>query len=147
MLIVSAALFVTAKALQEFASVSWESIAMAGVSLLGLTLTIAAIGSIITSPVGAAAVLAGAGAMLIMAGALAVLGIALQQIGKGFATLAPIIAGLAPMATDIAMLAASMYALGGAFAFMGIGAMALMPALPVLTLLAGLGTAAAALGS
>ena len=146
MLIVSAALFVTAKALQEFGSVSWESIGMAGVALLGLTAALAAIGAIMMSGVGAVAIIAGAGAMLIMAGALVVLGVAIQQIGKGFAILAPTIAGLAPMATDIAMLAASMYALGGAFAFMGIGAMALMPALPVLTLLAGLGTAAAALG-
>ncbi len=146
MLIVSAALFVTAKALQEFASVSWESIGMAGVSLLGLTVTLAAIGAIMMSGVGAVAIIAGAGAMLIMASALAVLGVAIQGIGKGFAILAPTISALAPMATDIAMLAASVYALGGAFAFMGIGAMALMPALPVLTLLAGLGTAAAALG-
>ena len=146
MLIVSASLFVTTKALQEFASVSWESIGMAGVSLLGLTAALAAIGAIMMSGVGAVAIIAGAGAMLIMASALAVLGVAIQGIGKGFAILAPTISALAPMATDIAMLAGSMYALGGAFAFMGIGAMALMPALPVLTLLAGLGTAAAALG-
>lgn len=146
MLIVSAALFVTAKALQEFASVSWESMGMAGVALLGLTAALAAVGAIMMSGVGAVAIIAGAGAMLIMASALAVLGAAIQGIGKGFAILAPTISALAPMATDIAMLAGSMYALGSAFAFMGIGAMALMPALPVLTLLAGLGTAAAALG-
>ena len=70
LLIISAALFVTAKALQEFGKVSWGDMGKAGVALLGLTLTLAAIGAIMMSGVGALAIIAGAGAMLVMAAAL-----------------------------------------------------------------------------
>jgi hypothetical protein len=75
MLIVSGALLVTAKALQEFGEVEFESIAKAGVALLGLA--------------GIAMLLGKAGTnMIIGAAAIAVLGGALLIAGKGFQTFA-----------------------------------------------------------
>ena len=47
------------------------------------------------------------------------------------------------MASDILALAGAVAALGGAFTIMGIGAMTLIPALPAIAMLAGLGAAAA----
>jgi hypothetical protein len=146
LLIISAALFVTAKALQEFGKVSWGDMGKAGVALLALTLTLAAIGAIMMSGVGALAIIAGAGAMLVMAAALLVLGVAIQAIGKGFDMLAqgfssfvPIITTLAPMASSIFLLAGAFTALGMSMGAMALGALALIPALPVLMTLAAIG--------
>ncbi len=146
LLIIAAALWVTAKALIEFGKVSWGAMAKAGVALLGLVLVLAAIGAIMMSGVGAVAILAGAGAMLIMAAALLVLGVAIQAIGKGFDMLAqglgsflPTIMTLAPMAKAIFVLAGAFTALGWSMAAMALGALALLPALPVLMTLAALG--------
>ena len=146
LLIIAAALWVTAKALIEFGKVSWGAMAKAGVALLGLVLVLAAIGAIMMSGVGAVAILAGAGAMLIMAAALLVLGVAIQAIGKGFDMLAqglgsflPTIMTLAPMAKAIFVLAGAFTALGYSMAAMALGALALLPALPVLMTLAALG--------
>ena len=146
LLIIAAALWVTAKALQEFGKVSWGAMAKAGVALLGLVLVLAAIGAIMMSGVGAVAILAGAGAMLIMAAALLVLGVAIQAIGKGFDMLAqglgsflPTIMTLAPMAKAIFVLAGAFTALGYSMAAMALGALTLLPALPILMTLAALG--------
>ena len=146
LLIIAAALWVTAKALIEFGKVSWGAMAKAGVALLGLVLVLAAIGAIMMSGVGAVAILAGAGAMLIMAAALLVLGVAIQAIGKGFDMLAqglgsflPTIMTLAPMAKAIFVLAGAFTALGYSMAAMALGALALLPALPVLMTLAAIG--------
>ena len=139
LLIISAALFVTAKALQEFAKVSWGDMGKAGVALLGLTLTLAAIGAIMMSGVGALAIIAGAGAMLIMASALLVLGIAIQQISKGMESFVPTIQALAPMSMSILKLAGAFTALGYSMAGMALGALALLPALPVLMALGAIG--------
>ena len=118
----------------------------AGVALLALTLTLAAIGAIMMSGVGALAIIAGAGAMLVMAAALLVLGVAIQAIGKGFDMLAqgfssfvPIITTLAPMASSIFLLAGAFTALGMSMGAMALGALALIPALPVLMTLAAIG--------
>ena len=145
-MIISAALFVTAKALQEFGKVGWGAMAKAGVALLGLVLVLAAIGAIMMSGVGALAIIAGAAAMLIMAAALLVLGIAIQAIGKGFDMLAqglgsflPTIMTLAPMAKAIFVLAGAFTALGYSMAAMALGALTLLPALPILMTLAALG--------
>jgi hypothetical protein len=75
MLVLSSALLVTAKALQEFGEVEWESVAKGGVALLGLA--------------GVAMLLGKAGTnMIIGAAAIAVLGGALLIAGKGFQTFA-----------------------------------------------------------
>ncbi len=139
LLIISAALFVTAKALQEFGKVNWGDMGKAGVALLGLTLTLAAIGAIMMSGVGALAIVAGAGAMLIMAAALLVLGVAIQAISKGMTSLVPVIQTLAPMSEGIFKLAGAFTALGVSMGAMALGALALIPALPVLMTLAAIG--------
>jgi len=139
LLIISAALFVTAKALQEFGKVNWGDMGKAGVALLGLTITLAAIGAIMMSGVGALAIVAGAGAMLIMASALLVLGIAIQQISKGMESFVPTIQTLAPMSEGIFKLAGAFTALGVSMGAMALGALALIPALPVLMTLAAIG--------
>lgn len=146
MLIVSAALFVTAKALQEFGSVEWSSLAKAGVALLGLVIVLAAIGAIMMSGVGAVAILAGAAAMLVIAASLLVLGHAIQAIGTGFGMLAEGISSFTPLLTTLVPLAGGIFILAGAFGALGIGmgalaigALALLPALPVLMALSGIG--------
>lgn len=73
MLIMAAALFVAAKALQEFNSVDWPSVRKAGLALLGLTGALIAIDRV------KGKVLTGAAAMVIMGGALWVVGKALLQ--------------------------------------------------------------------
>jgi len=146
MLIVAAALFVTAKALQEFGSVEWSSLAKAGVALLGLVLVLVAIGALMMSGVGALAIIAGAAAMLIMAAALLVLGHAIQAIGTGFGMLAeglssfsPLMSTLVPLAGGIFILAGAFGALGMGMGMLAIGALALLPALPVLLALGSIG--------
>jgi hypothetical protein len=146
MLIVAAALFVTAKALQEFGSVEWSSLAKAGVALLGLVLVLVAIGALMMSGVGALAIIAGAAAMLIMAAALLVLGYAIQAIGTGFGMLAeglssfsPLMSTLVPLAGGIFILAGAFGALGMGMGMLAIGALALLPALPVLLALGSIG--------
>ena len=146
MLIVSAALFVTAKALQEFTSVEFSDLVKAGVALLGLTLALVAIGALMTSGVGAVAILAGAAAMLVIAAALLVLGHAIQAIGSGFSMLSEGLTSFTPLLTTLVPLASGIFILAGAFGALGmgmgalaIGALALLPALPVLLALAGIG--------
>jgi len=146
MLIVSAALFVTAKALQEFTKVEFSDLVKAGVALLGLTLVLVAIGALMTSGVGAVAILAGAAAMLVIAAALLVLGFAIQAIGSGFSMLSEGISSFTPILTTLVPLASGIFILAGAFGALGIGmgalaigALALLPALPVLLALSGIG--------
>lgn len=71
--IMAGALFLFAKAAQEFANVNWEQMKMAGASLAALTLAVVILGKV------KGQVIAGALAMGIMGGALWVIGNALQQ--------------------------------------------------------------------
>lgn len=89
MLLMASALWVTAKAIQEFKNVDLESLGMAGAALLGLTVAIMALGALITNPLGASAMLVGAASMLIIAGALWVLGKAIASIGTGLEVFIP----------------------------------------------------------
>ena len=73
MLIVAVAMFVMAKALQEFAKVTWTAIAMAGVTLLGLTVVLGILGKL------KGQLVQGAVAMLIMSVALIPFAFALQM--------------------------------------------------------------------
>jgi hypothetical protein len=81
-LIIAAATWVLAKAMQEFNSVTWAAVAIGIVSLLALTAVFVGIGLLMGSGVGATAVLLGAAAMLVIAGSLWVLGKALQGVAK-----------------------------------------------------------------
>lgn len=77
--LIAGAVFILAKAAQEFMKVSWGAMAKAGVALLGLVATVAAVGAVMSSGAGTVLILAGAAAMVVMAGAVALLGVALKQ--------------------------------------------------------------------
>jgi len=102
LVIVAAAVFVFGKAVQEFMNVSWEAVGMAVVSMLALVGAVALLGMIMTSGVGAVAILAGAAAMLVIAASVLVLGYALQAIGKGFEMMANGIGTLMPQLMSVA---------------------------------------------
>ncbi len=132
LLIVAAAVYVFAKAMQEFASVPVSAVLLGIVSLLALVGALALVGSIMMSGVGAVAIIAGAAAMLIIAAAMWVLGKALQEIAKvdpmaliqmGAAILAfgLMVAPLGLLFTPLMLAAVSMIALGGASLILGAG--------------------------
>ena len=102
MVIVAGAVFVFGKAVQEFMKVSWEAVGMAVVSMLALVGAVALLGAIMTSGVGAVAILAGAAAMLVIAASVLVLGHALQAIGTGFEMMASGIGTLMPQLMSVA---------------------------------------------
>jgi hypothetical protein len=104
LVLVAASVFVFAKAAQEFATVSWEDMAKAGVGLLGLVAALAAVGAIMMSGVGAVAILAGAAAIAVMAGGLFILGKALQEIGAGMNLMAPALTVLDSLGSKAAAL-------------------------------------------
>lgn len=90
LLLIAGALFISAKAFQEFADVEWESMAKAGIAILGLTGALALLGTLMMSGIGAAAIFAGIGALTLMAGAVYLVGKALQSVGdssEGIASL------------------------------------------------------------
>ncbi len=72
LLVIAAALWVTAKAVQEFMKVNWEAMAKAGVALLGLAGIAYLLGKVKED------MIKGAAAMLILGVALGVVGLALQ---------------------------------------------------------------------
>jgi hypothetical protein len=89
MLIAAAALYVVAKAVQEFMKVDWNAMGMAGAALAGLTVSVLALGLLITNPLGATAMIAGAAAMVIIGGALYIVAKALQVAGTAIASFGP----------------------------------------------------------
>lgn len=103
--LVAASVYIFAKAAQEFATVSWEDMAKAGVGLLGLVGALAAVGAIMMSGVGAVAILAGAAAIVVMAGGLFILGKALQEIGEGMNLMSPALTVLDSLGSKAAALA------------------------------------------
>ena len=133
MVILAGALYVTAKALQEFADVEWESIAMGGVALLGLAGIAMLLGK--SSP----SMLIGSAALVILAGALWITGDAMQNfqgldwetIGKGLAAVAGLgiigaIAGTAaPLiiagAVALGLMGGALYVIGEAMQAVGKG--------------------------
>ena len=143
LVVVAAAVFVFAKAAQEFGDVSWESVAKAVVGMLALVGALALVGMIISNPAVGAAILIGAAAMLVMAAALFVLGKAIQEIGKGFEIFTPALLELAPMAGQLLLVGASLAVVGaglitlgaaawfasGGLALGAIGLMAMVPGL------------------
>jgi hypothetical protein len=158
MVIVAGAVFVFGKAVQEFMKVSWEAVGMAVVSMLSLVGAVALLGAIMTSGVGAVAILAGAAAMLVIAASVLVLGYALQEIGTGFEMMSTGIGSLMPqlmsVATTIGNLVLLIPAIGLlAYSLMGLSAslMALgvagVLAAPGLMALSAVGTVATGLNS
>lgn len=141
MVIVAAAVFVFGKAVQEFMKVSWKAVGMAVVSMIALVGAVALLGAIMSSGVGAIAIIAGAAAMLIVASAVYVLGKALQEMATGFEQMGAITSQL----VELVMLAPAMVLAAAGFVAMGYGLVALSaglllltPMLPVLMALGGL---------
>jgi hypothetical protein len=154
MVIVAGAVFVFGKAVQEFMKVSWEAVGMAVVSMLALVGAVALLGAIMTSGVGAVAILAGAAAMLVIAASVLVLGHALQAIGTGFEmmstgiqTLMPqlmavatTIGGLVTLIPSIALLAYSIMGLSGSLVALGVAGLVAAPGLMALTAVGAIST-------
>jgi hypothetical protein len=130
MVIVAAAVWVFGKAVQEFMKVSWEAVGMAVVSMLALVAAVALLGLIMSSGVGAIAIIAGAAAMVIVAAAMLVLGIAIQEIAKGFGMMGELTESLTGLITISPMLIPLVYilgSLGAAMAILGIGLLVATP--------------------
>jgi hypothetical protein len=134
LVLVAAAVFVFAKAAQEFMSVSWGAIGKAIVAMLALVGALALIGAIMMSGVGALAILAGAAAMLIMAAALFVLGKAIQEIAKGFELFVPSLLQLAPMAAQLVVIAGSLVVMGYGLMALGLASYVAFPGLMLTSL-------------
>lgn len=130
MVIAAGAVFIFAKATQEFMKVTWSAVGKAVVGLGALVLAVAGVGAVMMSGIGAAAILAGAGAMVVMAGALYVLGKAMQlfndvepaKIGNLGASFISLAGGLAKLSSSI-FTALPAIGILGAIALMGPGLM------------------------
>lgn len=150
LVLIAGAMFILGKALQEFQGIGWETLAVAGVALLGLTLALAGVGAIMSSGIGAVAILAGAAAMIVIAGALYILGKALQEVSIGFQSLnmiQPILTGLISMVGGIFELAGAFTGLAASLGLIAISGIAALPALLGLAAVgAGIGMLAGALG-
>ena len=132
MVIVAGAVFVFGKAVQEFMKVSWEAVGMAVVSMLALVGAVALLGAIMTSGVGAVAILAGAAAMLVIAASVLVLGVALQAIGTGFEMMASGIGTLMPQLMSVATTISGLVLLIPAITLLGYSIMGLSASLMAL---------------
>jgi hypothetical protein len=123
LLIVSAALYVTAKAVTEFGNANWEDLAKAGVALVGLGLAGAAAGLVAPLMLLGAAGFAAMGAALWVIGkAVEVAGPALKTLAEGLTEIGKINgANLIQVATGITSLSASLVAFAAGSAIGGIG--------------------------
>ena len=144
MVVVAGAVFVFGKAVQEFAEVSWSDVGKAVVGMLALVGAVALLGSIMSSGVGAIAIIAGAAAMLIVAAAVYVLGKAIQEMAIGFSMMGEIgnaITELSGLGPAFIMIAAGFAAMGAGLIPFAFGLAAITPFLPTLIALAAMGTA------
>lgn len=135
MVIVAGAVFVFGKAVQEFMKVSWSAVGKAVVSMLALVGSIALLGAIMSSPLGAGAILVGAAAMLVVAGSVYILGKALQEMAVGFEMLGSVgsmISGLVSEVGGILLLTGSLFALAGALTAVGTAGLISIPGLVAL---------------
>ena len=83
MVILAAATWVMAKAMQEFSTgVTWSGVAMGIVSLLALVAAALVLGALMMSGVGAVALIAGAAAIVILAGAMWIMGKAMREFSE-----------------------------------------------------------------
>jgi hypothetical protein len=147
MVIVAGAVFVFGKAVQEFMKVSWTAVGMAVVSMLALTGAVALLGVIMSSGVGAVAIIAGAAAMVIVAAAVYVLGKALQEMATAFDMMLPMTESL----MSLVMIIPGLVALASTFGLLSVGiatmAASLLVLTPVLPALLALGSLAPVVGA
>jgi len=132
LVIVAGAVWVFGKAVQEFMKVSWESVGMAVVSMLALVGAVALLGTLMSSGVGAVAILAGAAAMVVVAGSMYILGKAIQEMAIGFTAMDKIgstITSLVGQIGGITSLSVAFMGLAGSIGALGIASLLAMPAL------------------
>jgi len=140
LVLVAGAVYIFAKAAQEFATVSWEDMAKAGVGLLGLVGALALVGAIMMSGVGALAILAGAAAIVIMAGGLFILGKALQEVGQGMQMMEPalaLVSSIGDKAAGLATVGASLLSIAGGLREIAAAGTGAIPVLDKLNALGG----------
>lgn len=94
LVIMSGALWTTAKAMQEFNSVNFSSLVMAGAAIGGLILAVEALGAVMGSGVGAVGLGLGIAAMLAMTGVLYLFGKALNVVGDAITKFEPIVSSI-----------------------------------------------------
>ena len=133
MTIMAVALLPFAVALGLFTGIDFEQVALGGAAMLGLGLALGALGFM------APFIIMGAWALGIMSLALLGFGVALVLIGTGmkmisgsFSSITEEITEMASMYENIGLLAKSFFVLGRSMSSMALGALMLLPALPVL---------------
>lgn len=109
--IIAGSMWVLGKAMQEFQGIEWKTLAVAGVALLGLVGVMVGLGAIMSSGVGAVAILLGAAAIGIMAVAFYGLGKAVQALAPSLATIAGIGPALPAIGEQLTAFGASIIAM------------------------------------
>jgi hypothetical protein len=148
LLIMAAALFVVAKALQEFNTVEPESLLKAGAALVGLGTAMFVLGTIFSNPLLAEGLAVATVGILGFGAALALAGVGAKLFGEGFslvsASLPSIVEQLSALSQvsflPIFGLAAALTTLGASLALVAVSGLAALP------VLAGIGLAAGAVG-
>lgn len=115
MVMIAGSIWIVSDALQKMANLKWETLAQAGLVLLGLVGAVVALGAIMTSGVGTVAILAGAFAMTIMGGAMWVVADAMEKMAASSGGLTALFGAL--MMLDPAKL----IAVGASFGAIGAG--------------------------
>jgi len=148
MLVMAAALYVTAKALQEFNTVNPDSLLKAGAALVGLGLAMVGLNYAL-APLAATGILElVAGSMIAFGGALALAGMGAKLFGEGFSLISISLPSIVEQLSTLSQvnflpifgMAAALTALGGALALVATTGLAALP------VLAGIGLAAGAVG-
>lgn len=142
MLVISASLLVTAKALNEFNTVEWGSLGKAGLALLGLVGAVAALGTLMSSGVGTIAILAGSAAILTIASSMVVLGAGMKLINNniaGLENLVPLLSSLVLLSPGLLALSGSLTLLSASLMTLSVGLAAVGVFLPVLGALSSVG--------
>jgi len=148
LLVMAAALYVTAKALQEFNTVKPDSLLKAGAALLGLGLAMIGLNYAL-APLAASGILElVAGSMLAFGGALALAGLGAKLFGEGFSLVSVALPSIVEQLSSLSQvnflpifgMAAALTALGASLALVATTGLAALP------VLAGIGLAAGAVG-
>jgi hypothetical protein len=148
LLIMAAALFVVAKALQEFNTVEPESLLKAGAALVGLGTAMFVLGTIFSNPLLAEGLAVATVGILGFGAALALAGVGAKLFGEGFSLVSTSLPSIVEQLSALSQvsflpifgLAAALTTLGASLALVAVSGLAALP------VLAGIGLAAGAVG-
>ena len=112
--LMAGALFLSAKGFEAFAKVSWESVLKGIVAIGALTLAVVALGTIMESGVGAAAIFLGAVAIAALGAALIPAAYAMNMAGEGMKLIGEGLSEIVPQFVELAMVTPMLYATAGA---------------------------------